>query len=125
MEIKRVTEDFGSRGEMSLSTLYEIEDIMYMIERLFDECDTELANAGMPTLGYEKQPIGTMRDHLVILLNYVQHAHPQCYNELDHPLYVGFKNEATQALSEIVLEDITTDNTFEMQKYEEIIDVNG
>ena len=38
---------------------------------------------------------------------------------------MGFKNGATETLSNIVLDDITTDNTFEMQKYVEVYDVEG
>ena len=125
MEIKGVTEDFSDRGSIAPWTPDGIQYTMEKIETIFEDCDAELTNAEMPTLGYEKQPINTMIEHMVILVRYVSSAHPQCYSELDHPLYVGFKNGAAETLSNIIMEDITTDNTFEMQKYEEVIDVNG
>ena len=64
-------------------------------------------------------------EHLIILGNYVCNAHQQCYEELDYPLYEGFTNGATQALSEIVLNDITTDNTFGMEEYVEVRQAYG
>lgn len=93
---------------------------MDTIETLFGECDTELAKAEMSPLGYEKQDIGTMIEHMVILVGYVYAAHPQCYCELDKPLFEAFKNGATETLSNIVLDDITTENTFGMQEYVEV-----
>ena len=125
VEIKGVTEDFDDRGTISPWTPDEIQYTMNTIENIFEECDTELANAGMSTLGYEKQSIETLINHMVILVGYVASAHPQCCLELDHPLYVGFKNGATQALSEIVLSDITTDNTFGMEEYVEVRQAYG
>ncbi len=45
--------------------------------------------------------------------------------ELDHPLFEGFKNGATETLSNIILEEITTDNTFGMQEYVEVPETAG
>lgn len=125
MEIKGVTENFSDRSSIMPWTPAGIQYTMDKIEAIFEECDIELTEAEMPPLGYEKQPISIMIEHMVILIRYVSSAHSQCYSELDHPLYVGFKNGATEILSNIILEDITTDNTFEMQRYVEVYDVNG
>lgn len=125
METKRVTEDFGDRSIMPMWTPLDIADIMKEIEKIFEECDEELVKAEMAPLGYEKQPIDTMTEHAAILISYAFDAYPQCSRELDHPLYVGFKNGATETLSNIVLEDITTENTFGMQRYVELSDVEG
>ena len=125
METKRVTGDFGDRSILSLWTPDRLAFIMNEIESIFEECDEELTKAGMAPLGYEKQPINTMIEHMVVLITYVFDAYPQCCSELDHPLYVGFKNGAAETLSNIVLEDITTDNTFNMQEYVEVYDVEG
>ena len=40
--------------------------------------------------------------------------------ELDHPLYVDFKNNATETLSRIVLEEISTENTFGMEEHMQV-----
>lgn len=125
MEIKRVTGEFQNRNSKALWTIESIPNILYAIERLFAECDEELIKAEMQTLGYENQPIDRMTAHLGTLARYVSSANRQCCDELDHPLFVGFKNGATEMLSNIVLEDITTDNTFEMQSYVEVYDQSG
>lgn len=125
MEIKRVTGEFQNRNSKALWTIESIPNILYAIERLFAECDGELIRAEMQPLGYENQPIDRMTAHLVTLARYVASANRQCCDELDHPLFVGFANKATSALHNIVLEDITTDNTFEMQSYVEVYDQSG
>ena len=116
METKGVTEDFSERGTLPW-TLDTIRSTMDMIESIFEDCDAELANAGMSSLGYEKQDIDTLLEHLIILRDYAGIAYTQVCEKLDNPLYEGFVNGATQALSEIVLSDITTDNTFDMEEY--------
>ena len=103
METKRVTDDFRNRVTMISSTPDAIHSIMMRIEKLFEECDEELAKAEMLSLGYEKQPIETIIEHMMIWRGYVYEAHTQCCNELDHPLFKGFANGATQILSEIIL----------------------
>ncbi|MCM1040669.1 MAG: hypothetical protein NC434_15235, partial [Ruminococcus sp.] len=124
METKRVTEDFSDRSIWSW-TLDVVRSTMDMIETLFEDCDAELTNAEMSPLGYEKQDISTMLEHLIILRNYVSSAHGECYDELDHPLYTAFKNGATSTLSNIVLNDITTENTFGMEEYVRFIEIDN
>lgn len=47
-------------------------------------------------------------------------AHDHVSEELDNPLYVDFKNNATESLSQIILDEITTDNTFGMEEHVQI-----
>lgn len=124
METKRVTEDFMDRSSVPW-TPGDIAYIMKKIEDIFEECDEALENAEMERLGYEKQPIDVMTEHMAILISYVFNAYRQCCDELDQTLYVGFKNGATEILSNIVLDEITTDNTFNMQEYVEVNDAGG
>jgi len=124
METKRVTVDFVDRSSVPW-TPGDIAYIMKEIETVFEECDEALENAGMEKLGYEKQPIDVMTEHLAVLISYVFYSYKQCYDELDQPLFLGFKNGATEILSNIVLEEITTDNTFGMQEYVEVNDAGG
>ena len=42
------------------------------------------------------------------------------WQTLDHPLWADFNAHATQSLSEIVLDDITADNTFQMEEHVEV-----
>ena len=92
---------------------------MKSIEKAFAEYDNILDRAGMPTTGYVNQTekIQQVIDGMFILNNYTGFTYYQLYNELDHPLYVGFANGATQELGKIELNSITTENTFHMEEH--------
>lgn len=79
----------------------------------------------MSTLGYEKQDYTMMLEHLNILIDYVLDAHAQAHDILDHPLYLAFVNGAAQTLGEIVLNDITTENTFGMEEYVQFTEIDN
>lgn len=66
-----------------------------------------------------------MLEHLNILIDYVLDAHAQAHDILDHPLYLAFVNGAAQTLGEIVLNDITTENTFGMEEYVQFTEIDN
>ena len=55
----------------------------------------------------------------------MENAHEQVYNELDEPLHDAFRDGATQTLSEIVLSEIETDNTFRMEEHLQFNEMSG
>ena len=124
METKGVTEDFRERADTEF-TIWDIRDKMGLIEAAYEECDGLLTSAGMSTLGYEKQDYTMMLEHLNILIDYVLDAHEQAHDILDHPLYLAFVNGAAQTLGEIVLNDITTENTFGMEEYVQFTEIDN
>lgn len=124
METKGVTEDFRERADTEF-TIWDIRDKMGLIETAYEECDGLLTSAGMSTLGYEKQDYTMMLEHLNILIDYVLDAHAQAHDILDHPLYLAFVNGAAQTLGEIVLNDITTENTFGMEEYVQFTEIDN
>ncbi len=78
----------------------------------------------LPSVQYLWQvPLSQSRipcQRIIVLRKYVFSAHEQVYQELDHPLYINFKNNATETLSEIRVEEIRTDNTFHMEEYYQV-----
>ena len=122
-EIKRITLSFSDKAALVSSSdtiQYALEDI----EKIFEECNEELSKAGMSECGYgfQEAAICGMTEGLETLLQYVYDAHPHVSEILDNPLYVDFKNNASESLSRIILDEITTDNTFGMEEH---VQING
>ena len=76
-----------------LNEAYEKADILQSslenIEGIFKEC----------SYAFQEGAISEMSGNLVTLLGYVGKAQACVWKELDHPLYVDFKNNATETLS--------------------------
>ena len=58
-----------------------------------------------------------MTQDLQILQRYAGSAPDYVWDTLDNPLYVDFKNNATESLSQIILDDFYTDNTIGMEEH--------
>ncbi|MDO4304193.1 MAG: pre-toxin TG domain-containing protein, partial [Bacillota bacterium] len=119
METKRITPAFADKALAGGCTAASIECTLNNIEEIFTECNEELAAMEMAKIGYSFQAdeISRVAENMVKLQIYVGSAHPQVYDELDFPLYKDFKNHATETLSQIVLSDLSTDNTFGMEEH--------
>ena len=118
--VKKITSTFCEKaGTSSPGSIYSG---LYAIEKLFQECNDALAEAGMPDCCYsfQSEAISQMTQNMQILKTYVQYAHTYVWQTLDHPLWADFNAHATQSLSEIVLDDITADNTFQMEEHIEV-----
>lgn len=51
------------------------------------------------------------------LESYVCCTYSRAYNELDYPLFLGLSKGATETLSRVRLNDITTENAFHMEEH--------
>lgn len=121
--IKRITPSFFDKTAF-VSEPDSIQSGLENIEEIFKECNEELSAAGMSecSYGFQEGAISEMTEGLKTLVQYVITAHPYVSEILDDPLYVDFKNNATETLSQIILDEITTDNTFGMEEH---VRVNG
>ena len=119
--IKRITTFFFEKS-VNVSGPDILQSSLESIEGIFKECNGLLSEAGMPECSYAFQEgaISEMTGNLVTLLGYVGKAQACVWEELDHPLYVDFKNNATETLSRIVLEEISTENTFGMEEHMQV-----
>lgn len=126
METKRVTENFYERNTPDCDP-DTIKVTLDSIETLFEECDKKLTEAELSPSNYESQElqIGVMRNNLLTLQLYVADAHNEVYNELDKTLCDDFQNGATHTLSNIVLSEIETENTFMMEEHLQFNEMSG
>lgn len=114
-----MTEAFGDRGISCGYSPDSIRSTLYEIEEGFRKCNDILADIDIGPCSYVFQTaaIDQMVEELEILKSYAQEAPEHVYEVLDHPLYVAFKNRATESLSQIVLEDLETENIIGMEEY--------
>ena len=119
--IKRITTFFFEKS-VNVSGPDILQSSLENIEGIFKECNGLLSEAGMPECSYAFQEgaISEMTGNLETLLLYVETANDHVWEELDHPLYMDFKNNATETLSRIVLEEISTENTFGMEEHMQV-----
>lgn len=114
-----MTEAFGDRGISCGYSPDSIRSTLYEIEEGFRKCNDILADIDIGPCSYVFQTaaIDQMVEELEILKSYAQEAPEHVYEVLDHPLYMDFKNRATESLSQIVLEDLETENIIGMEEY--------
>ena len=114
-----MTEAFGDRGISCGYSPDSIRSTLYEIEEGFRKCNDILADIDIEPCSYVFQTaaIDQMVEELEVLKSYAQEAPEHVYEVLDHPLYVDFKNHATESLSQIVLEDLETENIIGMEEY--------
>ena len=62
-----------------------------------------------------------MTENMRNLSLYAATAHERVSDHLDRPLYEHFKKNATETITAINLSEITTDNTFGLAEYVEIL----
>ena len=108
METKAITPMFTERGK-TLTPAEKINRQLHEIERLFEECERELIQMEMGSCGYESQSnaIDTMTENMEQLSLYAQTAHEYVSEKLDSPLYRHFKENATEAIISIKINEIT------------------
>lgn len=121
METKRITTAFQEKA-LANSEEELCRGYMDCIDKLFEDCDSALEELGLGKCGYVSQVErnNEMIEDMIKLKLYVWSAHMEVYEKLDKPLFIAFKNGATQALSEIVLDDFETDNTIGMEKHNKV-----
>ena len=121
METKAITPMFTERGK-TLTPAEKINRQLHEIERLFEECERELIQMEMGSCGYESQSnaIDTMTENMEQLSLYAQTAHEYVSEKLDRPLYRHFKENATETITSIKINEITTDNIIGLADYVDI-----
>ena len=126
METKGITPSFAEKGAASCSAEFIQSNLLY-IEEIFTACNDKLASVEMSGISYSTQcgTIGKMIEDMIALQCYATSAHAQVQESLDGPLFEDFSLNATETISRIKLEDITTDNTFKMEEYTTTVDPSG
>lgn len=121
IETKEITPFFTDRGTLVCSS-EEIKEKLDGIELLFRNCNDKLAEAEMSACDYAFQAdaISTMTENMQKLYLYASRAHEHVSEALDYPLYLHFKTYATETITSIMLNEITTDNTFHLTEYVKI-----
>lgn len=86
-------------------------------------CNAKLAECFCGPCSYQFQAdkIERMTQDLQLLQSYAGSAPDYVWDTLDNPLYVDFKNNATESLSQIILDDFYTDNTIGMEEHFAVI----
>lgn len=123
MGIKRITTSFTDKSLMNGSAA-TVQALLESIESSFSACNGALQGADMSEVSYsfQAEEISEMTQGNTKLQTYAGSAHLQVEQELDRPLYLDFKDNATEIISQIILDDITTDNTFGMEEYYDVAD---
>ena len=110
---------FADRGIQSGGSADSIQSTLEGIEEKFEKCNDKLAGVSVGPCSYQFQAdkIERMTQDLQILQRYAGSAPDYVWDTLDNPLYVDFKNNATESLSQIILDDFYTDNTIGMEEH--------
>ena len=110
---------FADRGIQSGWSADSIQSTLEGIEEKFEKCNDKLASVSVEPCSYQFQAdkIEKMTQDLQILQRYAGSAPDYVWDTLDNPLYVDFKNNATESLSQIILDDFYTDNTIGMEEH--------
>lgn len=121
-ELKRITTAFSSK--MGTETPDDIWTQFYTIEKIFKESNEALEDMVMAKSSYsfQEEAITKMTDDMKTLKGYVLYAHAYVSETLDFPLFNNFSSRATESLSRIVLDDLTTDNNIGMEEH---VTING
>ena len=126
METKEIKTTFTDRASLAC-TAEEIKEKLDGIELLFYNCNNKLAEMEMSACdyGFQADAITTMTNNMQKLYLYAGRAHEQVSEVLDNPLYLHFKKNATETITSIMLNEITTDNTFQMEEHFEVRSQEG
>ena len=110
---------FADRGIQSGWSADSIQSTLEGIEEKFEKCNDKLASVSVGPCSYQFQAdkIERMTQDLQLLQSYASSAPDYVWETLDNPLYVDFKNNATESLSQIILDDFYTDNTIGMEEH--------
>ena len=110
---------FADRGIQSGWSADSIQSTLEGIEEKFEKCNDKLASVSVGPCSYQFQAdkIEKMTQDLQLLQSYASSAPDYVWDTLDNPLYVDFKNNATESLSQIILDDFYTDNTIGMEEH--------
>ena len=104
---------------LHLGSADSIQSTLEGIEEKFEKCNDKLASVSVGPCSYQFQAdkIEKMTQDLQLLQSYAGSAPDYVWDTLDNPLYVDFKNNATESLSQIILDDFYTDNTIGMEEH--------
>ncbi len=104
---------------LHLGSADSIQSTLEGIEEKFEKCNDKLASVSVGPCSYQFQAdkIERMTQDLQLLQSYAGSAPDYVWDTLDNPLYVDFKNNATESLSQIILDDFYTDNTIGMEEH--------
>ena len=104
---------------LHLGSADSIQSTLEGIEEKFEKCNDKLASVSVGPCSYQFQAdkIEKMTQDLQTLQRYAGSAPDYVWDTLDNPLYVDFKNNATESLSQIILDDFYTDNTIGMEEH--------
>lgn len=110
---------FADRGIQSGWSADSIQSTLEGIEEKFEKYNDKLASVSVGPCSYQFQAdkIERMTQDLQLLQSYASSAPDYVWETLDNPLYVDFKNNATESLSQIILDDFYTDNTIGMEEH--------
>ena len=110
---------FADRGIQSGWSADSIQSTLEGIEEKFEKCNDKLAGVSVGPCSYQFQAdkIERMTQALQLLQSYASSAPDYVWETLDNPLYMDFKNNATESLSQIILDDFYTDNTIGMEEH--------
>ena len=110
---------FADRGIQSGWSADSIQSTLEGIEEKFEKCNDKLAGVSVGPCSYQFQAdkIERMTQDLQLLQSYASSAPDYVWETLDNPLYMDFKNNATESLSQIILDDFYTDNTIGMEEH--------
>ena len=110
---------FADRGIQSGWSADSIQSTLEGIEEKFEKCNDKLASVSVGPCSYQFQAdkIERMTQDLQLLQSYASSAPDYVWETLDNPLYMDFKNNATESLSQIILDDFYTDNTIGMEEH--------
>jgi hypothetical protein len=119
VETKKMMLIFADRGIQSGWSADSIQSTLEGIEEKFEKCNDKLASVSVGPCSYQFQAdkIERMTQDLQLLQSYASSAPDYVWETLDNPLYVDFKNNATESLSQIILDDFYTDNTIGMEEH--------
>ena len=104
---------------LHLGSADSIQSTLEGIEEKFEKCNDKLASVSVGPCSYQFQAdkIERMTQDLQLLQSYASSAPDYVWETLDNPLYMDFKNNATESLSQIILDDFYTDNTIGMEEH--------
>ncbi len=108
---------------LGINYIYNLQEV----ESYLKEMEYILSEGNMSGLDYRSQEdkIEDIGTGIGYLNSYISSLVWELDEKIDHPLYQGFQNEATEFLSRISMEEYTTDNTLQIRRHHEMLDENG
>ena len=110
-ETKKAYMDWSEKSVSYLNSMY-VYDTMMNVDEALQECDTILSEVGLG-IGYtsKQTEIDRLLEGRVTLRIYIDALNYYVDDKLDQPLWKDFRENATETISRIHLEDFEVDNT--------------